>query len=244
MPESETPSIGADMPTLKPKRTLVFSNADTQKALEAALSDRCELHRTSMSYEIEQILIDALIPPAGTSAERSMLRIYYGLSTVQGELAGAFCDNAAGDGFHARHGDLRPLVELASRQSVGLTLDLSKRNGSAMPVYHARECWGAVASAMDDAAKDDALVGIDAKAAGSLLAKLGDDEAHPESKAYFDVVLRNWSVLGDYTYTFRALMDVVDMTVGWPEDARSREAFKAALGAVEAARGDGQMGGE
>lgn len=238
--ESRTPSNGANMPTLKPKRTLVFSSSDTQRALEAALSDRCEMHRTSMSYEIEQILIDTLIPPAGSEAERAMMRIYYGQSTVKEELAQAFCDAAAGDGYHARHGDMRPLVELAARQSVGLTLDLATRHGSAMPVYHARECWDAVVRVMRGAAKDDGLVGIDAKAAEALLGRLGDESAHPEAKAYFDVILRNWELLGDYTYTYRSLMDVVDMTVGWPEDARSREGLKAALVAIESAREGGE----
>ena len=50
------------MPTLKPKRTFVYSSDNARRALEAALADRCEVNRTNMSQEIEGILIDALMP--------------------------------------------------------------------------------------------------------------------------------------------------------------------------------------
>lgn len=231
------------MPTLKPKRTLVFSSADSQRALEAALSDRCELNRTSMSLEIERILIEALIPRDGGFAERPVMRIYYGMGTVQSELAGIFESNAAGIDWKARHDDERPLVELASQQSIGLTLDLSKEyGGGMMPVYHARSCWESVCERLErdveeldgDAAR---AARVDVEVARRLLSQLNDAAAHPEAKAFFDLVLRNWWSLGNYTYTFRALMDVVDMTAGWPETAESREDFKAAVTAISDGRG-------
>lgn len=231
---------------MKPKRTLVFSNADTQRALEAALSDRCELHRTSMSYEIEQILIDTLIPRDGGFAERSMMRIYYGMSTVQEEIAGLFQSNAAGVNWEACHDDEKPLVELASQQSIRLTLDLDKKRADgSMPVYHARSCWEGVCNRLerDIEGSDDEDVRasrVDVDAARNLLAQLGDEGAHPESKAFFDIVLRNWWSLGNYTYTFRALMDIVDLTNGWPETAVSREDFKATVTAISEGRCNGR----
>ena len=230
------------MSTLKPKRTLVFSNADMQNAIEAALSDRCELHRTSMSYEIEQILIDALIPRDGGFAERPMMRIYHGMATVQDELAGVFCDNAAGIDWKARHDDERPLVELASQQSIGLTLDLTKKHtDGSMPVYHARSCWESLCDRLkrdvEESADEDArAAGVDVRIAYALLDQLNDDAAHPEAKAFFDLVLRNWWSLGSYTYTFRALKDVVDMVAGWPETARNREDFKTVVTVVSEGR--------
>lgn len=39
------------MPTLKPKRTFVYSSDNARRALEAALADRCEVNRTNMSQE-------------------------------------------------------------------------------------------------------------------------------------------------------------------------------------------------
>ena len=58
-----------------------------------------------------------------------------------------------------------------------------------------------------------------------------------EARAFFDIVLRNWTVLGGFTYTYRALMDVVAIADEWPETARSREDLKACLCSVAAARG-------
>lgn len=46
-----------------------------------------------------------------------------------------------------------------------------------------------------------------------------------------------WAVLGGFTYTYRALMDVVTIADEWPETARSREDLKACLRSVAAARG-------
>ena len=83
------------MPTLKPKRTFVYSSDNTRRALEAALADRCEVNRTNMSQEIEGILIDALVPHDGGLAEMAMTRIYYGQTGVRDEVSTAFCDAAA-----------------------------------------------------------------------------------------------------------------------------------------------------
>ena len=58
-----------------------------------------------------------------------------------------------------------------------------------------------------------------------------------EVRAFFDIALRNWSVLGGFTYTYRSLMDVVDLADEWPETARSREDLKACLWSISDARG-------
>lgn len=219
------------MPTLKPKMTLVFSNQNTERALKAALSDRAELNRTGVSFEIEQILIEALIPTG--EAERPMMRIYYGLSTVQEELSGVLGGNAAGIYERAASDGLRPLVELADWQSLRATLDCS-----ANEVYHARSCWNSVGNMLEREAGrvelsplDRQAREIDVREARRLEALLEPGDGRPEAKPYLDLVLRNWADLGDYTYTFRALMDVVSMASPWPDDARAREDLKAALAA-------------
>ena len=50
--------------------------------------------------------------------------------------------------------------------------------------------------------------------------------------SFFDVVLDNWSALGNYTYTFRALADIVEMGVGWPDDQVSRTELECCLSEI------------
>ena len=232
------------MPTLKPKRTFVYSSEDARRALEAALADRCDVNRTNMSQEIEGILIDALVPHDGGLAERAMTRIYYGQTGVRDEVAAAFSDAAAVYDWETGTSDLRPLVELAVQQSLGALIDASKEEtDGSHPVYHLKTCWDSVCSRLhhvceDDPASREALsAAIDEGVARDLGRALEDGRKGVEARAFFDIALRNWVVLGGFTYTYRALMDVVTLADEWIETARSREDLKACLWAISDGRG-------
>lgn len=232
------------MPTLKPKRTFVYSSEDARRALEAALADRCEVNRTNMSQEIEGILIDALVPHDGGLAERAMTRIYHGQTGVRDEVAAAFSDAAAVYDWETGTSDLRPLVELAAQQSLGALIDASKEEADgSRPVYHLKTCWDSVCSRLhhvceDDPASREALsAAIDEGVARDLGRALEDGRKGVEARAFFDIALRNWVVLGGFTYTYRALMDVVTLADEWLETARSREDLKACLWAISDGRG-------
>lgn len=232
------------MPTLKPKRTFVYSSDNARRALEAALADRCEVNRTNMSQEIEGILIDALVPHDGGLAEIAMTRIYYGQSGVRDEVSTAFCDAAAVYDWETGTSDLKPLVALAARQSLGSLIDASREEADgSQPVHHLAACWASVCGRLHHVCEDDpgsreALsAAIDEGVARDLARALEDGRKGVEARAFFDIVLRNWAVLGGFTYTYRALMDVVAIADEWPETARSREDLKACLCSVAAARG-------
>lgn len=232
------------MPTLKPKRTFVYSSDNTRRALEAALADRCEVNRTNMSQEIEGILIDALVPHDGGLAELAMTRIYYGQTGVRDEVSTAFSDAAAVYDWDNGASDLRPLVELAARQSLGSLIDASKEeDDGSRPVYHLKTCWDSVCSRLhhvcenDPGSREALSAAVDEGVARDLSRALDGGNRGVEARAFFDIVLRNWAVLGGFTYTYRALMDVVELADEWPETARSREDLKACLCSVAAARG-------
>lgn len=232
------------MPTLKPKRTFVYSSDNTRRALEAALTDRCEVNRTNMSQEIEGILIDALVPHDGGLAELAMTRIYYGQTGVRDEVSTAFSDAAAVYDWDNGASDLRLLVELAARQSLGSLIDASKEeDDGSCPVYHLKTCWDSVCSRLHHVCEDDpgsreALsAAVDEGVARDLSRALDGGNRGVEARAFFDIALRNWGALGGFTYTYRALMDVVELADEWPETARSREDLKACLWAISDGRG-------
>lgn len=225
------------MPTMRPKMNLVFSGENYAKALKAGYGDRAEIHGTSVSWEMEQALIRDLIP-TGT-AERPVMRLYYGQSTVQDEVSGLFCDAAAGIDRTVREDGMRPLVELASSQSMRLSLDCTRDES-----YHLIQCWESVCHVLECRLSDASGLGdggatpdveSDVRKARALLECAREGQGggvRPEARAFFDVVLWNWDLLGEYSYTYRALMDVVSLADGWPGDARAREDFKAALDAT------------
>lgn len=232
------------MPTLKPKRTFVYSSDNARRALEAALADRCEVNRTNMSQEIEGILIDALVPHDGGLAEMAMTRIYSGQTGVRDEVSTAFCDAAAVYDWDTGTSDLRPLVELAARQSLGSLVDASREeDDGSRPVYHLATCWTSVCGRLhrvceeEPSSREALSAAVDEGVARDLFRALDAGNKGIEARAFFDVVLRNWAVLGGFTYTYRALMDVVSIADEWPETARSREDLKACLWAISDGRG-------
>lgn len=232
------------MPTLKPKRTFVYSSDNARRALEAALADRCEVNRTNMSQEIEGILIDALVPHDGGLAELAMTRIYYGQTGVRDEVSTAFCDAAAVYDWDTGTSDLRPLVELAARQSLGSLIDASREeDDGSRPVYHLATCWTSVCGRLrrvceeEPSSREALSAAVDEGVARDLSRALDAGNKGIEARAFFDVVLRNWAVLGGFTYTYRSLMDVVGLADEWPETARAREDLKECLWSISDGRG-------
>lgn len=232
------------MPTIKPKRTFVYSSESARRALEAALADRCEVNRTNMSQEIESILIGALIPHDGGLAERAMTRIYYGQTGVRDEVAAAFSDAAAVYDWETGTSDLRPLVEIAAQQSLGALIDASKEEADgSRPIYHLRTCWDSVCSRLhhvcesDPDSREALSAAVDEGVARDLSRALDAGCKMVEARAFFDIALRNWSVLGGFTYTYRSLMDVVGLADEWPETARAREDLKECLWSISDGRG-------
>ena len=212
------------MPTIKPKRTFVFSSESARRVIEGSLSDRCEIAGTNMSEEIEGILMDALLPEG--LAEFAMTEIYLNAKSVQDELSIVLADNAAGVNWKAKRDDMRPLVELAARQSHGILL------GPHQSLYHLRESWLSVCNLLGQAKKEDVRYEGDEACARDLLCVLENEPGSILCKRFFDNVLLNWDVLGNSTHSFRALSDVVEAAVSWPDDARAREAFKACLSSI------------
>lgn len=219
------------MPTIRPKMNLVYPSEKSKQQLDALLDAKAVINGTNRSVEIIRILNASLLPDDDEFAA-SIDRLYRGSSTVKEELSTLFCDNSAGYDLNAKNDDLRPLVELASRQSIGAVLDVSIEKVPS-PVYHLEGCWRSVCGILHRAIDDGSLPdSIDWNVCQELSAAIEEKARCIEAKAFFDLVLRNWGVLGNSTHVFRSFMDVVDMASAWPDDVRAREDFRACLWAI------------
>lgn len=219
------------MKSTKTKMTLVFSGDDVATVIRSGYADRAAANGTGLSYEMERGLLRDLFPCE--AVERRMAPVYLGRSSVQDEFAALFRDAAAGVGLKAALGGLRPAVEAAAQQATGLAVDCSG-DGS----KHLGDCWGSVCNALESRLTEASSMGegdvaydleADLKKARSLLDAARGGSIGPRARDFFDVCLWNWETLGDYTYTYRSLMGVVELSVDWPNDVREREGLRAAL---------------
>ena len=219
------------MPTKRPKVNFVVSNGLTEKVIRAGLDDLADLNRSSMSGEIERILIETLL-----TTER----------TVRGVLASEFSDASAHIGWERYGGPevMQPLVEFVSRLSVSSMVDMATPDGmGGQVVYHAHSCWESVVNMLkrnieNEQGERDLGVALDADEAEQRLSRLVPDGKPIDASGFYSIVLRNWGLLGGYDYTYRALMDLVRMSNPLREDARARYDLKEALLASYSLRGE------
>lgn len=114
-----------------------------------------------------------------------------------------------------------PLIELAAKYGEGLVVDPEK-----LIRFHALDCWNSVGN------KLAATPGARSDEARFLEGSLAAAGCGVYIDSFFDVVLDNWNALGSYTYTFRALADIVEMGVGWPDDHVSRIELECCLNEI------------
>lgn len=233
------------MPTKRPKLNFVVSSPLSETVIRSGLEDLSTINRSSMSGEIERILLDTLLtdepPVRGIMAD-----VYAGRSTVRDVIAGEFSDASAVIDWQRRGGPdaMRPLVEFASRLSAQSTVDMRTPDGmGGGVVYHAHSCWESVANLLrrnEASARGESALGVslDAREAEQRLARL-DPEGNPiDASGFYAIVLRNWGLLGGYDHTYRSLMDIVRMSNPLREDARARRDLKEALLASYSMRGE------
>lgn len=208
------------------------------EATASVLGDWAAIHRTSKHGAAASALASFALPEQEAFGAQRVMRVFTGESTAAEELAGAFCENAAGAGWAAKRADLLPLVRLAACQSEGLAMNLAfEEAGGMQPAYHAHSCWGFVVDKLESY-EGEGIAPELVSTAKELLTDLDDNVGRLHAAPYFEVVLQGWEALGGCTYTFRALMDIVKMSEGWPETPESRLALKDAFATVGAEKGE------
>ena len=89
--------------------------------------------------------------------------------------------------------------------------------------YHAANCWNSVGNMLSEGSSKDV------ERARVLEGRLIAADPQIPAEDFFGIVAGNWDLLSRFTYTWRALADIVDMTVGWPNDDRARRYLKDAI---------------
>lgn len=203
------------------KRTIVFADERAKKLVDGGLSVMAEVDRSSLSAAAEKLLLKALLTDRPEVAG-PMSRVLSGEATVKEELSRAFRNNAAGVYSEAASPHLLPLVRCAAGVLQGCRV-----NPNCDEVHHAASCWESVVNKL--AAAEDNVI------AHTLLSEASDygcflaGGLDVEIDGYLSLVIVNWRELGNYTYTFRALADIVEMAEEPPANPESIKWLRSAL---------------
>lgn len=132
------------------------------------------------------------------------------VNVSQTTIAETFREEAASADLN-RKCQLIDLVALAKFQCERLYA-----NATGDDHYHAAGCWNSVGNMLSEAGAGDV------ERARVLEGRLIAADPHIPTREFFDIVLFDWEILSRFTYTWRALADIVGMTAGWPDDDRTR----------------------
>lgn len=218
------------LPPGKPKAKKFYYSSDVIAGIvEQGLADEAALKETTVSQLIEGHLaksavtnVPSLIPYMtrilASTASLPQINDTYG---VRDALEDIFREEAAGTDFNSRHGfGNRPLVEFAknyirSKYSQHDTVRIAEGKTYGDPLPHMLRCLDAMRDQLKRAVENVGSVTEEGfnldyaiKFAGDIRNALENDSSY----LYFNAVsfvLKNWSVLGDSTYTYSFLADLM-----------------------------------
>jgi len=222
---------------MRPKKAFVFSSEDNLKIIDAALSDKAEIANNSPSSIVEAILERELLP--NNPIERSLFRsIYLHAYTVQDVVRDMFSNYSAASWKNSTtYG--RPLVEFARLMCVQFSSTVTMQPDLVInPIFHLRESFNMILRKLQSAQKEEqtssgaAALQTEINRGNELANELTDENCSVVSRRIIDFFLANWEYLAGYSHVYRALMDVVDLSEQWENNATVREDFKSVLAEI------------
>lgn len=220
----------------KRKFTINPSGEFSEKAILMVARDIAELENCTIPKALELMLMTFIL--TNNEEIKSWIKFLVHTGSIRATVAQMFSENAGGINCKARYDFYRPLVEYAAKLSLPCFIDTTYEvSPGDRPVFHCQSCWDDVASVLEEHAKKDAYnteLSSDTTKARKLANRLEDGKDRTanvtlEARQFFDIVLNHWDLLGNYSYTFRALMDVVKMSSPWDETALNRSCFMYVL---------------
>lgn len=211
----ELDSIESSVP--KNKKLVSFSHANYE-TLISIIRDEAYLNDTSESAVIENALVKAFFP-ANKNIKWYIDCIYSdGLKATFSRL---FAGLAAGTDFKAAHDNALPLVKFAMDSSHMAMHGLTGKEG---PYVHFQSQCGSIYRILEHKRNPD-TISFEAREEleffGLLIKQLPENFVPIN---YYNVILANWDILGNSTFTFRLLMDLVELTEGAWKDTPERRA--------------------
>lgn len=195
--------------------------------LNGIVQDLAHIQSTSDSNIIEKTLVDAYLPSDELS--RNCIRSIYtnGLKVTFVQL---FEHLAAGIDFRAAHDNALPLVkfamEMSHRAMHGLT-------GEEVVYRHFVSQCGSIARIIRHHYESGQLTFMKKEEINYVETLISQLPSNFVPTNYYNIIINNWEAVGNSTFTFRLLCDLVDLTVGaWNETPERREKARKIIAEV------------
>ncbi len=203
------------------RMTLSFKNDEQKKLFMGYIKNQASIDEVSPSeWAITTVLNEGGLSLDDSFVREFLMSLYNGTGTIASVLEYILNLNSDGEALNAAHANAKPLVEYFLRVSHKWNLKLNNKNRR---THHFLDCFDSIVNKVERN-EDGASADILTLAEREEEVKYGRD-LYSECKNTGNVplsniiayVLRNWSILGNYTYTFRALASLVAAARGWKD---------------------------
>ena len=199
----------------KIQKAFYLSSEYVKDFIESRIEDIAVKTQRSSSFIIENLLLDGLLPD--NEEAKSIIRYHLypdgERGGVQKTLEAIFAHNAAGLNWNSKYDNFKPLVDYCL--NFGMVSATYKGKGTVLPHFYSQlrdvvdRIENCTASCIEtyDRKRFESI----AEWAKTLQKTAEEDPAKIVIREHFELVRDCWDMLGDWSITYRYLMDLVTM---------------------------------
>lgn len=189
------------------KKTIVYSNENEKNFMEGALTLISYQEKKSFSATLEDIVKEALLPD-NDNAAFICKQIYSGYATTLEALENIYSVYAAGTNFHARWNNGLELVKFFKKIIRKMTFTVNKKNEGLRSFFCSNflQTINYMKQLLNDEhSTTQHVYESQIELALNVLETAKNEPEDFNSEYLLDIIIFNWEILGNNTYTFRTL---------------------------------------
>lgn len=187
------------------KKTISFVKVDLITKL---VGDRAIVENKSSSAIIENLVLGAMLPKDNAVRHIVEYSLYGEDGSVGETLFALFSNNSAGVNWKSVHDNFLPLVSFARTQEL---FCYSLPSGDEPELYHARQQFKSIIEKLKTSEESQ----CDIKRAEHFLKELEETPKQSHLSNFYEIIINNWTILKDWSITYRFLADLVRIEKKW-----------------------------
>lgn len=183
------------------KKMIIFSSQNIKDVIENYTCDEAKLEKRSISSIIENHILNDILPT--NRSARAFVESMYGEYqwSVEKCLEAIFSYLSAGIDGKAKHDNCMPIVEYARHIAVSKNYRIEPKKKE---IHHFRSSFESVIEKLEYDNKN-------VKWAKDFYKECEDEYYANQATHIFNIILENWESLGNFTYSYRMLADIMAM---------------------------------
>lgn len=214
------------------KKMIVFSTERTRKIIENIIADEAFVERRSASALIEKHLLNDLLPK-NSSASSWLQLLYDGSWGIGDVLQACFSDLSAGVYWESKYDNALDLVKFSHHWDI---MANNKPDPEAPEMYHYLSLFDSLVTKLDTIAKENVDGKFEAQTEADWARELYRiSKEEPQFMRLcntYQLIINNWTVLKNWSITYRILADLVAMQPDWRNTEETRYELKKILTAM------------